>query len=57
VLAGFFLGAYIGLSIPVIALGITTTYLPARDTMLGFAFIVAVTIAWSVRALLRGPIR
>jgi MFS family permease len=57
VLAGFFLGAYIGLSIPVIALGITTTYVPARDAMLGFAFIVAVTIAWSVRALLRGPVR
>jgi MFS family permease len=57
VLAGFFLGAYIGLSVPVIALGITTTYFPARDAMLGFAFIVAVTIAWSVRALLRGPVR
>jgi MFS family permease len=53
VLAGFFLGAYIGLSIPVIALGVATTYIPARDAMLGFAFIVAVTIAWSVRAVLR----
>jgi MFS family permease len=53
VLAGFFLGAYVGLSIPVIALGITTTYLPARDAMLGFEVIVALTIASSVRAVLR----
>jgi hypothetical protein len=52
VLAGFFLGAYIGLSIPVIALGVVTTYVPARDAMLGFEFLVAVTIAWSVRSVL-----
>ena len=52
VLAGFFLGAYVGLSIPVIALGVATTYIPAKDVMLVFAFLVAVTIAWSVRSVL-----
>lgn len=52
VLAGFFLGAYIGLSIPVIALGVVTTYVPARDAMVGFASLVAITIAWSVRSVL-----
>jgi MFS family permease len=53
VLAGFFLGAYIGLSIPVIALGVATSYIPARDALLAFAFVVGVTIAWSVRSVLR----
>ena len=57
VLAGFFLGAYVGLSIPVVALGVTTTYVPARDAMLGFELIVAATIAWSVRSVLRRPAR
>ncbi len=36
VLAGFFLGAYIGLSVPIIGLGIATMYVPARDAMLVF---------------------
>jgi MFS family permease len=53
VLAGFFLGAYVGLSVPVIALGIATSYAPARDVMLVFAALVAVAIALSVRAVIR----
>jgi MFS family permease len=53
VLAGFFLGAYVGLSVPVIALGIATSYAPARDVMLVFAALVAVAIAFSVRAVIR----
>jgi hypothetical protein len=53
VLAGFFLGAYVGLSVPVIALGIATSYAPARDVMLVFAAFVAVAIALSVRAVIR----
>jgi MFS family permease len=52
VLAGFFLGAYVGLSIPVIALGVSATYVPARDAVLGFVLVVIVTIAWSVRTVL-----
>jgi MFS family permease len=51
VLAGFFLGAYIGLSVPVVGLGIATTYSPARDVMLVFAALAAVAIAASVRAV------
>jgi MFS family permease len=54
VLAGFFLGAYVGLSLPVVGLGIATTYIPARDVMLVFAALSAVAIAASVRAVIRG---
>jgi MFS family permease len=51
VLAGFFLGAYIGLSVPVVGLGIATTYVPARDVMIIFAALAAIAIAASVRAV------
>jgi MFS family permease len=51
VLAGFFLGAYVGLSVPVVGLGIATTYAPARDVMLVFAALAAIAIAGSVRAV------
>jgi MFS family permease len=51
VLAGFFLGAYIGLSLPVVGLGIATTYVPAREVMLVFTALAAVAIAGSVRAV------
>jgi hypothetical protein len=40
VLAGFFLGAYIGLSVPVIGLGVATLYWPAREVMLVFIALV-----------------
>ena len=53
VLAGFFLGAYVGLSIPVIGLGIATTYFAARDVMLVFVVLAAAAIAASVRAATR----
>jgi MFS family permease len=49
VLSGFFLGAYIGLSLPVVGLGIATTYAPARNVMLVFAAIAAVAIAGAVK--------
>jgi MFS family permease len=51
VLGGFFLGAYIGLSVPVVGLGIATTYVAARDVMLVFAALAAIAIAGSVRAV------
>jgi MFS family permease len=57
VLAGFFLGAYIGLSLPVVGLGIATTYAPARDVMLVFAALSALAIAASVRAVGLGSAR
>ena len=53
VLAGFFLGAYIGLSAPVIALGVATEYAAARGVMLVFVVLAAIAIAASVRAVLR----
>ena len=53
VLAGFFLGAYVGLSIPVVGLGVATTYLPARYVMLAFVALVALAITASVRVLTR----
>src|SRR6204780_2222293 len=52
VLAGFFLGAYIGLSAPVIALGVATEYLAARDVMLVFVVLAAIAIAAGARAVL-----
>jgi len=53
VLAGFFLGAYIGLSVPVIALGVATEYVSARDVMLVFVVLAAIAIAAGTRAVLR----
>jgi hypothetical protein len=53
VLAGFFLGAYVGLSAPVIALGVATEYVAARDVMLIFVVLAAIAIAASARAVVR----
>ena len=52
-LAGFFLGAYIGLSVPVIGLGVATQYVAARDAMLVFAALAALAIAASIHAVIR----
>jgi len=52
VLAGFFLGAYIGLSAPVIALGVATEYVAARDVMLVFVVLAGIAIAAGARAVL-----
>jgi MFS family permease len=53
VLAGFFLGAYIGLSVPVIGLGVATQYVQARVAMLVFAAAAALAIQASVKAVRR----
>jgi MFS family permease len=53
VLAGYFLGAYIGLSVPVIALGVATEYVAARDVMLVFVALAIAAIAYSARAVIR----
>jgi MFS family permease len=52
VLSGFFLGAYVGLSVPVLGLGIATQYAPARDVMLVFVAIVLVALVASLRAVI-----
>ena len=56
-LAGFFLGAYVGLSVPVIGLGIATTYAPARDVMLVFVIAVAVMVVATVRSVVGHLVR
>lgn len=53
VLAGFFLGAYVGLSVPVVALGVATRYRAARDAMLVFVVLVSIAVIVSVRAVMR----
>jgi MFS family permease len=50
-LAGFFLAAYIGLSVPVIGLGVAANVVPARTALLGFAALMLVgTLAVAVPA-------
>lgn len=51
VLAAFFLGAYIGLSVPVVILGVATQYVSARAVMLVFSALVAAAILLCVRLL------
>ncbi|MCW2890600.1 MAG: putative arabinose efflux permease, family [Actinomycetia bacterium] len=51
VLAGFFLGAYVGLSVPVVGLGIATQYAPAREVMVVFVVLVAVAVVLCTRAV------
>jgi MFS family permease len=56
-LAGFFLGAYVGLSVPVVGLGIATEYWPARDAMLVFVVLAFVATALSVRQVSRAHVK
>lgn len=53
VLAGFFLGSYVGLAVPAVGLGVATTLWAAKDVMLVFALIVAVTVTLAVKAATR----
>jgi MFS family permease len=53
VLSGYFLGAYVGLSVPVVALGVATQYVASRDAMLVFVVLVAIAITLSVAAVMR----
>jgi MFS family permease len=54
-LAGLFLSAYIGLAVPVLALGVATHYVPERVALLGFAATLITICAMVSRRLLRGP--
>jgi MFS family permease len=51
VLSGFFLGAYVGLSVPVVGLGIATQHAPADEVMLVFVALVVVALVASLRAV------
>jgi MFS family permease len=51
-LAGLFLAAYLGLAIPVIALGFASQALSPRTALLGFSVLLAVVIALVARKLL-----
>jgi MFS family permease len=51
VLSGYFLGAYVGLSVPVVALGVATQLVAARDAMLVFVVLVSLAVVASVRAI------
>jgi MFS family permease len=53
VLSGYFLGAYVGLSVPVVALGVATQYVASREAMLVFVVLVAVAVTLSVSAVMR----
>jgi MFS family permease len=57
VLAAFFLGAYVGLSVPVVVLGIATQYVSARAAVLVFAALVAAAVTFCVRDLQRSGAR
>jgi MFS family permease len=52
VLAGFFLGAYLGLSVPVVGLGVATQWVAPREAMIAFVAIVSIAVVASVRAVL-----
>src|ERR1035441_762714 len=56
-LAGLFLAAYLGLAVPVIALGVATQAFSARTALLGFSVLLAAIIALVARKLLvRRPV-
>jgi hypothetical protein len=52
-LAGLFLAAYVGLAVPVLALGLATQLLSARVAVLGFAVLLVGVVAIVSRRLLR----
>jgi MFS family permease len=53
-LAGLFLAAYVGLSIPIVGLGVALLHFSPKATLLGFAVIVSVAILVAAPTLL-GP--
>jgi hypothetical protein len=51
-LAGLLLAAYVGLAVPVVALGLATQALSTQDAVLGFAVLLAAVVALASRRLL-----
>jgi MFS family permease len=54
VLAGFFLAGYVGISLPVLGLGILGQFIAPKVALLAFAVLLLTGIAASARTLLRG---
>lgn len=54
-LAGFFLSGYVGLSLPIVALGIALQFLSTRVTLLAFAVLLATGVLAASPMLLRRP--
>jgi hypothetical protein len=52
-LAGLFLAGYVGLAVPVVALGLATSLLSARVAVLGFAVLLVAVVGLVSRRLLR----
>ncbi|WP_395244047.1 MFS transporter [Agromyces sp. MMS24-K17] len=57
VLAGVFLVAYLGLALPVLAIGLALAALPLGATVVGFALVVAVLVAIAAPVLIRRAAR
>ena len=53
VLAGFFVGAYVGLSLPVVGLGIATEHASAKVVMVYFLGVIAAAVVLGARAARR----
>jgi len=56
-LATFFLAAYVGLSVPIVGLGLATQYVSARVSLLGFAGLLVVGLVVVGRSQLGSPQR
>ena len=54
-LATFFLAAYLGLSVPIVGLGVATQYVSARVSLLGFAGVLVLALVALGPSLLRSP--
>lgn len=54
-LAGYFVSGYIGLSVPVIGVGVALRYVNPRDTLLAFAIAVAAGVVAASPALITAP--
>jgi MFS family permease len=56
-LATFFLAAYLGLSVPIVGLGVATQFVSARVSLLGFAGVLVVALVAVGHTLLSSPRR
>ena len=54
-LAGLFVAAYLGLTVPVVGLGIATQFVTARAAVLGFAAVLIAAVAAVSRSLAARP--
>ncbi|KAA9160250.1 MFS transporter [Amycolatopsis acidicola] len=53
-LAGLFIAAYVGLTVPVLALGLATQFMPVKVALLGFAILLAVILVAVARSVTSG---